>query len=175
MGSNYVGLLNSQQDPLLSHPFSYDSFPSPSSVELGSSQVPPGFSQCTQEASVSEVNALKRQKWTPSDDILLISAWLNTSKDPVVGNEQKLGTFWKRIVDYIAPTQRTPCQCKQRWHKITGLVSKFCGSYDAATRSKSSGQNDDDVLRVAHELYFNDYKARFNLEHAWKQLNDVVL
>uniref|UniRef100_A0A0D3ECE3 Myb-like domain-containing protein n=1 Tax=Brassica oleracea var. oleracea TaxID=109376 RepID=A0A0D3ECE3_BRAOL len=42
----------------------------------------------------------ERKTWSPSEDIVLISSWLNTSKDPVVGNEQKSMAFWKRIAAY---------------------------------------------------------------------------
>ena len=38
---------------------------------------------------------IQRRTWTPTDDVVLISSWLNTSKDPVVGNEQRSGAFWK--------------------------------------------------------------------------------
>uniref|UniRef100_A0A1J3G2K0 Glutathione S-transferase T3 n=1 Tax=Noccaea caerulescens TaxID=107243 RepID=A0A1J3G2K0_NOCCA len=169
--SSLVGLLNSQQHPLLSDSYSHNSFPP--SVELGSSQVPPCFYESSQEASAIEAiprRRKERQKWTPSDDVNLISAWLNTSKDSVVGNEQKLGTFWKRIAAYMAPMSREPDHCKQRWQKINELVQKFCGAYDAATRGKASGQNDDDVLKVAYDIFFNDYGKRFNLVHTWREL-----
>jgi len=51
-------------------------------IEVGSSDVP---------------KPVERRKWTTQEDIVLISAWLNTSKDPIVSNQQKLGSFWKRI------------------------------------------------------------------------------
>uniref|UniRef100_A0A0D3DLU7 DDE Tnp4 domain-containing protein n=1 Tax=Brassica oleracea var. oleracea TaxID=109376 RepID=A0A0D3DLU7_BRAOL len=38
----------------------------------------------------------ERKTWTPTDDILLISSWLNTSNYPIVSNEQKSSNFWKR-------------------------------------------------------------------------------
>ncbi|XP_013616799.1 PREDICTED: glutathione S-transferase T3-like [Brassica oleracea var. oleracea] len=77
----------------------------------------------------------ERRKWSPTEDLVLISAWLNTSKDPVVRNEQKAIAFWK-----------------------------------PATKAKSSGMNEDDVLKMAHEIFFNDYKVKFTLEHAWLEL-----
>ena len=49
-------------------------------------------------------------------------------------------------------------------------MCNFFGCYDAATKQKSSGQNDDDVLKIAHEIFFNDYKSKFTLEHAWLEL-----
>ena len=45
-------------------------------------------SQCPDESTVKE-----RRKWSPKEDKILIGAWLNTSKDPVVSNEQKDGAF----------------------------------------------------------------------------------
>ena len=119
----------------------------------------------------------ERKKWTPIEDLVLISAWLNTSKDPIVGNEQKAIAFWKHIEAYFAASpklaglqKREPTHCKQRWGKINEGVCKFVGCYDAATKEKSSGQNENDVMKMAHEIYFNDYKVKFTLEHAWLEL-----
>ncbi|KAF8117431.1 hypothetical protein N665_0010s0008, partial [Sinapis alba] len=105
---------------------------------------------------------------TPVDDIVLISYWLNTSKDPVVGNEQRCCEFWKRIAGYFAASpkiaateHREASNCKQRWHKINDLVNKFCGAYKAATREK-----------LAHEIFFNNHKKKNILEHAWKELRN---
>ncbi|XP_013751178.2 glutathione S-transferase T3-like [Brassica napus] len=120
-----------------------------------------------------------RRKWTPNDDIVLISSWLNTSKDPVVGNEQKSVAFWTRIAAFFAASplvagceEREAKHCKQRWHRINELVCKFCGAYEAATREKASGQNENDVLKLAHTIFYNNHKKRFNLEHAWKELRN---
>lgn len=139
----------------------------------GYSEVP-GFG--TQQNPDCTVNKT-RKKWTIADDILLISAWLNTSKDAVTGNEQRSGAFWHRIAAYFEGSQKSvegeriePMQCKHRWQKINEGVGKFSGSYEAATREKTSGQNETDVLNKAHEIYMNNYKKKFNLEHAWREL-----
>uniref|UniRef100_A0A0D2ZWS3 No apical meristem-associated C-terminal domain-containing protein n=1 Tax=Brassica oleracea var. oleracea TaxID=109376 RepID=A0A0D2ZWS3_BRAOL len=87
----------------------------------------------------------ERRMWTPVEDMVLISSWLNTSKDPVVGNEQLSGTFWKRIAAYFAAT---------------------------ASREKTSGQNENDVLKLAHEIFFNNPQKKIILEHAWKELRN---
>ncbi|KAF3557900.1 hypothetical protein F2Q69_00013141 [Brassica cretica] len=68
--------------------------------------------------------------------------------------------------------QREPTHCKQRWHRINDLVSKFCGAYEAATREKSSGQNENDVLKLAHQIFYNNHQKRFMLDHAWKELRN---
>ncbi|XP_024013978.1 glutathione S-transferase T2-like [Eutrema salsugineum] len=67
---------------------------------------------------------------------------------------------------------REPDHCKQRWEKINDLVNKLCGSYEAASRERTSGQNENDVLKLAHELFYNDYNKKFTLEHAWKELKN---
>ena len=116
----------------------------------------------------------ERRKWSPTEDKVLISAWLNTSKDPIVSNDQKAMAFWKRIATYFGASpqvaglqKRDSTGCKSRWGKLNEGVCKFVGCYDAATKQKSSGQSEDDVLKLAHQIFFNDYKSKFTLEHAW--------
>ncbi|KAF8108123.1 hypothetical protein N665_0114s0016 [Sinapis alba] len=140
--ANFVELLNSQQDSVF---------------RLIEGSVEPNSSKGKERK--------ERKTWTQSDDVVLISAWLNTSKDPLIGNEQCSGTFWKRIAEYyadspnIAPGEaRGANNCKHRWQKINDLVSKFSGSYEAATREKKSGQNEVDVIKHAHEIFFNNYE-----------------
>ena len=138
--------------------------------------------QCTEPSSFCEdspTERRERKKWTVTDDLVLISAWLNTSKDHVVGIKQKASAFWQRIAAYFAASPkvargetRADIQCKQRWHKINDLVSKFCGAYAAATRQRTSGQNEVDTVKLAHEIFYNDQKIKFNLHHAWEELRN---
>jgi len=80
--SNFVDLLNSQQETVFG--FVQES------GEVSSSQVPLFSSQATEAETTGERK--ERRSWTPVDDVALISAWINTSKDPVVGNEQRVGS-----------------------------------------------------------------------------------
>ena len=140
--SSYVGLLNSQQESVLHENFPYESFQS--SVNFGESEIPPFNSQQCED---TPVDCLVRRKWSPADDEVLISAWLNTSKDAVVGNDQKSGTFWKRVGEYYAASphgvedgeKREHLHCKKRWQRINDQVNKFCAAYSAAERQISSG------------------------------------
>ncbi|XP_024004751.1 glutathione S-transferase T3-like [Eutrema salsugineum] len=156
--TNFVDLLNSQQDGV------FCGYASSLGEEM----------PAVVEASAEEQKA-KRKTWSPADDVLLISSWLNTSKDSIVGNEQRAGSFWKRISVFYAASSKSSdhpdaIQCKQRWQKINDLVCKFVGAYESATREKTSGQNENDILKAAHEIFFNLHKKRFTLEHAWKEL-----
>ena len=147
--TNFVYFLNSQQDNFHPESFLHESV---------SSQLPVFSTQCTETSSFGEktpTECKERRKWSPTDDVVLISSWLNTSKDLFVGNEQKAEAFWKRIAVYFAASpkvergqKREAIQCKQRWQKINDLVCKFAGSYEAAPRQKTSGQNENDVVKT---------------------------
>ena len=163
--SNFDELLSSQQ-----------------SVSLSEVQVPFYGTQGTEPSNFGEDNQASRKErrtWSPGDDVLLISSWLNTSKDAVVGNEERLNAFWKRIAAYYnaSPSvggceKREPAHCKNRWQKINDQVCKFCGAYEAANREKTSGQNENDVLKLAHQIFFTNHNKKFTLEHAWKELRN---
>lgn len=162
---NFVDLLHNQQDS-----------------GLESSHIPLFGTQATEGSNFEPHSHVERKEWrtwTPIDDIVLTSSWLNTSKDPIVGNEQRSVAIWKRIAAYYSTSPkiaecdiREASHCKQRWHKINDLVSKFCGAFEAATREKTSGQNETDVLKHAHKIFFNNHKKKFTPEHAWKVLRN---
>ena len=37
-------------------------------------------------------------------------------------------------------------------------------------KQQSSRQNENDVMKAAHEIYFNDHQIKFTLDHAWREL-----
>nr|VDD54561.1 unnamed protein product [Brassica oleracea] len=111
-------------------------------LSLSGSQLPVFSTQPTETASFcgdSRSVRKERRKWPPSDDLVLISAWLNTSKDAVVSNEQKASTFWAAL----------PITLKlvRRWQEVISQ-NLF---------SKTSGQSESDVVKLAHEIFFNDH------------------
>ncbi|XP_010418985.1 PREDICTED: glutathione S-transferase T3-like [Camelina sativa] len=110
-----------------------------------------------------------RRRWSAQEDVNLISAWLNTSRDPVVSNEQRIDSFWKRVADYYTANDgasgsnaRGAMQCP-RWNKINNQVNKFVGCYAQASTRRKSGESEDDVMTVAYEVYKNDMKKPFTL------------
>ncbi|XP_013689096.1 glutathione S-transferase T3-like [Brassica napus] len=123
------------------------------------------------------VKPAERRKWSTKEGLVLISGCLNTSKDPIVSNEQKLGSFWKRIGGYfnsspqlIGSAPREWGQCKQRWRRVNEQVCKFVGCHEAALKEQASGHSENDVMKAAHDIFFNDYKVKFTLEHCWREL-----
>ena len=169
--SGYMGLLNNVHNNNVQENFPYESYPS--TVDIGASEITPFSSQQSEAPSQSQdtpVEHMVRRKWTPRDDEVVISAWLNTSKDAVVGNSMKLQTFWKRVDEYFAATLHEKIEnvhCKQRWHRINDQTNKFCAAFAAAERQITSGQSDNDVLKLAHEIFYSDQGQKFTLEHPW--------
>ncbi|XP_024004095.1 glutathione S-transferase T3-like [Eutrema salsugineum] len=115
---SFVNLLTSQLNP--------------HTIELGSSELPRFSSQCSDDPGPPTEDLKERRKWSPKEDLVLISVWLNTSKDAVVGNEQKAGAFWKRIQTYynnshqlLGEKPREWKPLKQWWSRINELVCKF--------------------------------------------------
>uniref|UniRef100_A0A0D3A2C8 Uncharacterized protein n=1 Tax=Brassica oleracea var. oleracea TaxID=109376 RepID=A0A0D3A2C8_BRAOL len=150
--SSLLGLLHSQQGSVYHENFPHESFHG--RINFGDSQPIPSFSS------------------QPSQ--VLISVWLNTSKDSIVANEQKSGTFWDRVAHLYSSSphgledgEREPGQCKKRWHRINDDVNKFCAAYSASERQLRSGESDTDLLKKAHEIFFADQAKKFTLEHAW--------
>lgn len=135
----FVELLNSQQESVFRLV--------EDSVEPSSSQVLVFATQATEGSNFEQDSPAERKErrtWTPTNDVVLISSWLNTSKDPVVGNEQRSVAFWKRIAAYFSASsklagceKREASHCKQRWHKINDLVCKFCGAYELQPERKA--------------------------------------
>ena len=44
-------------------------------------------------------NAKRQKNFIPDEDVIVVSAWLNVSKDPVQGANQSHSSFWRRIYD----------------------------------------------------------------------------
>ena len=150
---------------------------SPSQVPAESPSQVPAESPSQVPAQSPSQAAAERRKYCPKEDKILIGAWLNTSKDPIIGNEQRVGAFWKRIVEYynaspllVGQTPREITSCKQRWSRINGEVCRFTGCYDAALRAQKSGENDDDLMKNALNIYFTKYGCKFALDHCWREL-----
>lgn len=145
--------------------------------EIDTPQTYPQIQTPTSENHSPEKTREYRQRWTLPEEKVLVSAWLNTSKDPIVGTEQKGGAFWQRVATYYVASRavknlplRGSNTCKQKWAKLNESVSKFAGCYDFASRQHQSGETEDDVLQRAYKVYFQDQKTKFNLEHAWRLL-----
>ncbi|XP_058764976.1 glutathione S-transferase T3-like [Vicia villosa] len=118
-----------------------------------------------------------REVFTREEDTLLMQSWLNVSKDPIVGVDQKVDSFWLRIIanynQYCWQSrEKLQGQLKSRWHRINDCVQKFVGCYKQVVHGKKSGASEKDILVNMHAFYEQDEGAPFNLEYAWRFLKD---
>lgn len=82
---SFQSLLNSQQPNT-----SFSFVTREPSLELSSSDASVFGTQWSEDGNEDELvvsDRKERRKWSPTEDLVLISAWLKTSKDHVVGNE----------------------------------------------------------------------------------------
>jgi hypothetical protein len=86
------------------------------------------------------------------EDEVLCSAYLNVSKDPIVGVNQPQGGYWARIMQFYMEnrkiaTDRTQSSLQLKWGDIMKYMSRFCGFYAEIERQHQSGKNEDDKVR----------------------------
>ena len=86
------------------------------------------------------------------EDKLIVSVWLNTSKDAITGNEQQGGAFWQRILQYLElhgvnQEERSQSSIKSRWTDINAKCSKFVGFYCQIERLRQSGNTEQNNVR----------------------------
>lgn len=169
--SYYTGLLNSETivDDSLSNEFSQWSHPSQVSyVPDTMFEIP-----TTTEQKSKKIPRLKI--FSSQEDSLLISAWLNTSMDPVHGNQQKLDAFWKRITEYYHEnkefiSERNQNSLMHRWSGIQLEVNKFCGYYAQIQNNYQSGVTEQDKILQALEMYKELQRKSFQYLHCWNIL-----
>ncbi|VFQ61214.1 unnamed protein product [Cuscuta campestris] len=102
------------------------------------------------------------QKWTPEEECLLASAWVDVFAHPIVGSEQTKDAMWDRIEEKFFTAMnkdgsyRTRDQLTSKWSHINRKVRKFIGVYEECARFRRSKTNDADVLRLATTRYQDD-------------------
>jgi hypothetical protein len=92
-----------------------------------------------------------RSKKFRDDDILLVSAWLNVSMDPIHGVEQTHGTLWTRIHAYFNANKtfesnRSKGSLMNCWSSIQHDVNLFCGRLSRIEARNHSGWSVDDKV-----------------------------
>ena len=105
------------------------------------------------EEAPGSVKGRKRSKnFTKDEDLMLVSAWLNVSLDPVHGADQPHSTYWKRIYDYFHSNKtfasdRTQNSLISRWSGILHDVNIFAGCVSKVEGRNQSGLSIDDKVR----------------------------
>ncbi len=96
--------------------------------------------------------------YTAAEDKTLTSAYLNISRDPIVGANQPSGTYWERISTYFhennpTATHRSLESLQHRWGSISKDTSRFCAFLSEQQRRRESGKTDDDRVIICELMY----------------------
>ena len=106
-----------------------------------------------QNEVVSRLRKLQRtNNFSVEEDKLIVSAWLNTSKDAVTGNEQQGGAFSQRILQYLQLHGSNHEECSQssiksHWTDINAKCSKFVDFHSQIERLRQSGHTEQNNVR----------------------------
>ncbi|KAF7113705.1 hypothetical protein RHSIM_RhsimUnG0111600 [Rhododendron simsii] len=134
-------------------------------------------SQLTQKARSTTKKSQRGGNFMIEEDILLVSAWLNISLDPVQGNEQKHKTYWLRVWEYFHEhknfkSERNQNSLMNRWSTIQIATNKFCACFAQIESRHHSGVPAKDQVTRAKMKYRELYGSSFQFEHCWNELRD---
>ncbi|XP_074342582.1 glutathione S-transferase T3-like [Apium graveolens] len=165
MEGSFVSLLNdgSFEDFLFSQP--------------ASQSQPPFQSEPQPQKEAAKSNKGKRSKnFLTEEDMLLISAWLNISVDPVQGNNQTHTCYWDMIWKYYdenkegLQSDRTSNSLCNRWCTINEKVAKFVGFYNQVCSKNQSVTTEQNKIDETIETYETILKEKFMFIRHWHVL-----
>ena len=101
------------------------------------------------EVATSKKKPARGVNFSAEEDKLLV-VWLNTSVDPVYGNEQHKTTFYGKVAKYFTDhktdSTRSVASLTTRWGTINRETVKFCGSLAKIEVKNESGTADHDKV-----------------------------
>ncbi|PUZ50278.1 hypothetical protein GQ55_6G046200 [Panicum hallii var. hallii] len=113
------------------------------------------------------------------EDLILVGAWLNNSKDPIQSNYKKNDQYWKDVaVAYNRAVPKNRARqvkhIKDRFARIKKKVTWFCESWKEANTLWASGESDADLMNKALKLYEDEHKKEgpFMFKHCWDVLRN---
>ncbi|KAI7742211.1 hypothetical protein M8C21_017767 [Ambrosia artemisiifolia] len=115
--------------------------------------------------------------FSPEEDKLLVSAWLNCSIDSIQGTDQRHTQLWEKISDYFQQHKETTAErsiksLTNRWSCIQKATNAFCAILAQVEGLNKSGMTDQDRFEKANIMYESQEKGRFQFAHCWRLLKD---
>jgi hypothetical protein len=104
--------------------------------------------------SQPKMKSTKIANFSIEEDIVLVKARLNTSMDPIQGNDKKVRKFWDRIWEsYHENKNENMVQCaahslSNRWSSIQKFINKFCGCLEQVETRNPSGATEQDKVKL---------------------------
>ncbi|GJT85308.1 hypothetical protein Tco_1067025 [Tanacetum coccineum] len=118
-----------------------------------------------------------RNFWSQDEELLLAECFIQISKDPKIGSDQKNDTFWYKILDVYNDQAekrgfliRTKNMLTGKWTYMNRKVGKF---YSLVNETKvMSGENEENWMTRVEILYKAHTKSDFKHNNAWAFLKD---
>ncbi|KAL7604649.1 hypothetical protein Lser_V15G20311 [Lactuca serriola] len=110
------------------------------------------------------------------EELVLVKAWVDISKDSIHGNAQPGEQFWFRILERFqeelgkSDDYRTKHQLNSKFREIAKGVSKINGLYNNLRTQRKSGQGDEEILQEALQFYLEEVRKSFKWHDCWKLL-----
>jgi len=111
--------------------------------------------------NVHTIKKSQRSKnFSPEEDCLLVSACLNTSKDPITGVEQQTKQLWARVHSYFIENggnlnNHSQISISSRWQEINKEVGKFVGFVTQIENRQQSGMTEESMVILIFISMFN--------------------
>ena len=104
-------------------------------------------------------NITQKKRWTKALNLKLVSCWLSTSKDLIIGVHQSSNSYWLKIAN--------------QFNELTG-ESRTAGCYKRARNMNCGEWSEINFMQQAH-LFFEQEKGKsFNLVYWWEAVKDEV-
>jgi hypothetical protein len=105
-------------------------------------------------------------------------AYLNMSKDPIVGVNQTMQCYSVRIAEFYNENKktanpRTASALQHRWSDIQKDTSRFCGIYAEIKRRNQSGKSEDDKVNFVTTTLLLSVRVRLTLYNIF-QIKDAL-
>ncbi|XP_022003368.1 glutathione S-transferase T3-like [Helianthus annuus] len=115
---------------------------------------------------------MERQSWSKYQEEALAKAWVHCTTDKKKGNQQTCDGFWRSILDHynvtVGGSNRTVHQVRSNWIPMMTKINHFNSLYQQADRTRDSGCDDLDVMKIALKDFQNKYPSGFQHVEAWE-------
>nr|KAJ0209249.1 hypothetical protein LSAT_V11C400219270 [Lactuca sativa] len=88
----------------------------------------------------------ERVPWTKEEE-KLAEAWVAASEDPIIGDSQPYGSFWKKLME---SETRNADQIMSKWRDIRLKCTEFGGIYNNLLNIRKSGSNNFNILKTTN-------------------------
>ncbi|CAO2188272.1 unnamed protein product [Urochloa humidicola] len=120
---------------------------------------------------------VKKRFWSHDEEVRLANAWLNTSKDPIHGNDKNRDSFWRQITEKFNKDSQPDCirdtnKLKCHWSRLSTTINEFNGYWMTVCKMNKSGYSDDQLMDEAQKRFTNKNKKPFAHVHWWRILKN---